>query len=185
MGMDDMALEEKKTQNIDPSIPLLDSNPVDAAEQVLAFYNQRPQTRASLDLKSANTCSIFIALSKIRLLAQANKHEVAINTFFNLQLVPSTSNYLDTASKAATFSDLDELIARVMPSMMLMISNSLYGLFLQINKQSFSDFNQKQQQVQMIKEKSRALVSFAGSIKYLVASDILAKMNKNSVLIQC
>lgn len=176
---------DSREQQIDPNVPLLDSSSTLAsAEQILAYYLGDAKIRISLDQKIVATCSTLIQLTKVFSAAQQQNYELAIKLFFDLGIVPqNANNYTENAQKAEAFSELDDLIIRAMPSMMSMVSDSINNFASLTNKRSnIADIN-RQAIMRDLKEKIKALVSFAGSIKLRIPTDILAKMNKFSVII--
>lgn len=166
---------------VDTNFPRVDSNPIEAAEQILFYYQSNLSTALALDPKIVLTCSTLIKLYRFREQVNQGRDDTAVDLFYGLALVPDSADMNETQSKAEAFKELDDSVARVMPHMIMLCSKSLFSIY----KSSVSahiDSSARQNRLSKIKQRSKSLLMFVGLVEYRIPQDILAKINQYDVL---
>lgn len=158
-------------------------DPVASAEKLLAFYQSRSQSASALDSKTVTTCTTLIKIALFRSLIEHNREEAALQVLYSLGLLPEFMNVHEIQKRANAFQELDESVARAMPNMMMTASQALHKLYTKAQERHASfDAAMQQSQLSAIRERSKALLMFAGLIQYRIPGDIFAKMNRLDVM---
>ncbi|KAH9265034.1 hypothetical protein BASA83_011458 [Batrachochytrium salamandrivorans] len=170
----------------DVSLPPLSigTNPVQDTEQLLRFYQSRPLTASSLTSQTVATSTTLIQLSRFisnTIKAVTNRHlrPCTRSVSFLCKLM-----WLLWQSRVDAFLQLDESVARVMPQIMYMALQSLDRLYKAWTERrgGFGGSVPADGRVADVRERSRALMMFAGLVQYRIPSDIFGKMNRLDVM---
>ncbi|KAJ3262323.1 hypothetical protein HK103_002737 [Boothiomyces macroporosus] len=157
------------------------SNPVATAEGILAFYYSRPQQASMLDLRITNTCKTLINLAKFKHLYDQKEFKSALKLFYELDLIPSSNDITLVRNKANSFSALDDNIAKVLPNLLLSVTNALSQTYHQIKQSKTTD---KEKMLVDIKERFKAVISYCGFLQYQFPGDLLATINRTWVMLE-
>jgi nuclear pore complex protein Nup93 len=171
-----------QVQSTQKGLPLIDSDPVESAEQVLKFYMSHQQYASLIEPQTSSTCQTLIQLYQCRAQLARGIDESGLNIFYGLGIIPDSTDMGEIQRKAESFNELDESIARVIPQMMVLVSQSLYKLYRSLLEKSGLFQVSKESRLQKIRERSRVLLMFAGQVQYRIPSDVFAKMNRVDVM---
>ncbi|KAJ1336300.1 hypothetical protein BSLG_007084 [Batrachochytrium salamandrivorans] len=170
----------------DVSLPPLSigTNPVQDTEQLLRFYQSRPLTASSLTSQTVATSTTLIQLSRFHIQHDQGRDESALATLYTLSLFPMQADVVAVQSRVDAFLQLDESVARVMPQIMYMALQSLDRLYKAWTERrgGFGGSVPADGRVADVRERSRALMMFAGLVQYRIPSDIFGKMNRLDVM---
>ena len=165
------------------SMPPIDTDPVDSAQQILDYYQSRPQSAGLLDSKTVKTCSTLISLYQFRLLVNQNRDDAALQVLYSLDILPQSLDMSHIQLKANAFHELEDTIARVMPHVMITATQSLYKLYrAAVDRSNTFEASVRKTQTEAIRQRSKSLLVFAGLIQYRIPGDIFAKMNRIDVM---
>ena len=184
-GQEDMFIgapsQQQRRATTDAALPSLDvgSDPVDATEQLLQYYQSRPLTASSITPQTLSTATMLIDLSRFRTQSEQGRDEAALATLYKLEILPTSTDVLAIQTRVDAFLQLDESVARVMPQIMLTAIQSLYKLF---KAWSVDRYGRGDPRVVDVRNRSKALLMFAGLVQYRIPGDIFAKMNRIDVM---
>ncbi|KAI8922785.1 Nup93/Nic96-domain-containing protein [Entophlyctis helioformis] len=166
-----------KVGTTDAALPVfsIDTDPVESTERFMQFYQSRPTTAASLSAKTVKTSTMLVQLSRFRSLAEQGRDEPALKTVYDLGIFPHSDDIADIPLRVESFGELDEVVARVMPAVMLLTMQCLHNLY-----RSWND-RRGDGRVEMVRQRAKGLLMFAGHVQYRISGDVFAKMNRLDV----
>ena len=144
---------------------LFSEDPVDSAKNVLDYYMGRQQESSMLSPQIVFTCKALITLAGFSTLVNQGQIEAALDTFYSMDIVPSTNDINLIQKKAAAFDSLDESICRVVPSALVQAVSSLSVFYNQIAQSRSAE---RENRMKIMKERAKAILSFCGSIQYQI-----------------
>nr|KAJ3421523.1 hypothetical protein HK105_003229 [Polyrhizophydium stewartii] len=180
------AAQRAARSTTDVSLPSISisASPIEDTEQLLRFYQSRPQTASALTPKTVATCTTLIQLSRFRIQHDQARDEAALSTLYRLNILPVTPTVDSVQTSTDAFHQLDESVARVMPQIMLMAMQSLDRLYKAwTEKRGGLGFGVPADgRISDVRARARALMMFAGLVQYRIPGDVFAKMNRLDVM---
>ncbi|KAG0324431.1 hypothetical protein BGZ99_001813 [Dissophora globulifera] len=170
------------------SNPGVQSNGGDSGVNIAAIrrqtseYKNDPKVNQQILPRNLETCEILLRLVEFTDLYSRGKYEAAVNMIEDLDLIPFDADTATIAKKADQFQGLDECVARNFPDVLLKTMESLYRMYEALKTSPYDEAGRRDH-INMLKRRARALMMFAGSIKFRMPADIYAKLNHLDVKI--
>lgn len=141
---------------------------IDASEEVIFTFNM---------LKS-----IFVFFQHYG----NHKYLLAFDVLQTIGLIPLSVDQVEL--RLAAFKKYDELILNIMPTVMTAAMNMLYSQYRELKKEEESNKNswdpeQRQKQLEHIRERARALTSFTGRVPFQINSEVINHLVQTEILL--
>ncbi|KAF8931015.1 hypothetical protein BGZ58_007898 [Dissophora ornata] len=145
-------------------------------------YKNNPAMNQQIFPRNLETCEILLKLVEFTELYNRSRFEAALNLIKDLDLIPFDSDVTTITKKADQFQGLDECVARNFPDVLLKTMDSLYKMYQNLKASPYDEAGRRDN-INMLKRRARALMMFAGSIKFRMPADTYATLNRLDVLI--
>lgn len=114
-----------------------------------------------------------------------NKYTLAFDVLQTIGLIPLAINQVEDRLNA--FKKFDELILNLIPGVMTATMNMLYSQYSEINKEEsvkiVRDPEQRQAQLEYIRERARAITSFTGRVPFQINSEVINHLVQTEILL--
>ncbi|QRV90937.1 nucleoporin-interacting protein NIC96 [Ceratobasidium sp. AG-Ba] len=138
-----------------------------SAREILTHYERRGET---LDQNQAISLSATGDL------------EGALAALDNPDLLPLDAETSTIARRAEEFRDQDDPLTHNIGQLLLLAMSILHQIHTQAKSAQYGDIG-KQSTLNIVKKKTRALISFAGMLKYRLSADIFGQLTRMSVTV--
>lgn len=118
---------------------------------------------------------------------QYNNHNYtrAFDVLQTIGLIPLSVEQVD--NRLVAFKKYDELILRIVPGVMTATMNMLYSQYNEIKKEETNKYirdpEQRQAQLEYIREKARAITSFTGRVPFQINSEVINNLVQTEILL--
>lgn len=114
-----------------------------------------------------------------------HKYTKAFDILQTIGLVPLSVDQVE--ERLVAFKKYDELILRIVPGVMTATMNMLYSQYSEIKEKEMNkqiwDPEQKQTQLEYIREKARAITSFTGRVPFQINSEVINHLVQTEILL--
>ncbi|KAL5641437.1 hypothetical protein ACGC1H_001799 [Rhizoctonia solani] len=150
-----------------------------SARQILAHYERRGET---LDQAQVRIIRKLLKARQAIVLSMAGDLEGALAALDNPDLLPLDAETSTIARRAEEFRDQDDALTHNIGHLLILAMSILYQIHAQAKGAQFGDTG-KQSTLNIVKKKTRALISFAGMLKYRLSADIFGQLTRMSVTV--
>ncbi|KAJ1311621.1 hypothetical protein OPQ81_010098 [Rhizoctonia solani] len=150
-----------------------------SARQILAHYERRGET---LDQTQVRIIRKLLKARQAMALSMAGDLEGALSALDNPDLLPLDAETATIARRAEEFRDQDDALTHNIGHLLILAMSILYQIHAQAKGAQFGDTG-KQSTLNIVKKKTRALISFAGMLKYRLSADIFGQLTRMSVAV--
>ena len=123
---------------------------------------------------------VLLGLFQFKRLTAESNWSLALQKIENLKIIPTEGDVSLISQFAESFKSLDDSITQNISELLLLTMTSVYQIFLEAREHVNQDAG-RQQQVQLLRRKSRALMIFVGMMQYHVAQEVCAKMTRMDI----
>ncbi|CAE6422002.1 unnamed protein product [Rhizoctonia solani] len=145
-----------------------------SARQILAHYERRGET---LDQAQVRIIRKLLKARQAIVLSMAGDLEGALAALDNPDLLPLDAETSTIARRAEEFRDQDDALTHNIGHLLILAMSILYQIHAQAKGAQFGDTG-KQSTLNIVKKKTRALISFAGMLKYRLSADIFGQLTR-------
>lgn len=125
--------------------------------------------------------SIFVFFEQYN----SHKYTLAFDVLQTIGLIPLSVNQVE--ERLSAFKKYDELILRILPGVMTATMNMLYSQYSDIKKEqvnkNIKGQEQKQAQLEYIREKAKAITSFTGRVPFQINSEVINHLVQTEILL--
>ncbi|KAH7345172.1 nucleoporin-interacting protein NIC96 [Rhizoctonia solani] len=150
-----------------------------SARQILAHYERRGE---ALDQAQVRIIRKLLKARQAIVLSMAGDLEGALAALDNPDLLPLDAETSTIARRAEEFRDQDDALTHNIGHLLILAMSILYQIHAQAKGAQFGDTG-KQSTLNIVKKKTRALISFAGMLKYRLSADIFGQLTRMSVTV--
>jgi len=113
------------------------------------------------------------------------KYTLAFDVLQTIGLIPLSVNQVE--ERLNVFKKYDELILRIVPGVMTATMNMLYSQYNELKKEqtikNVRDPEQKQAQLDYIRERAKAITSFTGRVPFQINSEVINHLVQTEILL--
>ncbi|KAF8707506.1 Nucleoporin-interacting protein NIC96, partial [Rhizoctonia solani] len=150
-----------------------------SARQILAHYERRGET---LDQGQVRIIRKLLKARQAITLSMTGDLEGALAALDNPDLLPLDAETSTIARRAEEFRDQDDALTHNIGHLLILAMTILHQIHSQAKGAQFGDTG-KQSTLNIVKKKTRALISFAGMLKYRLSADIFGQLTRMSVTV--
>ncbi|KAF8605011.1 nucleoporin-interacting protein NIC96 [Ceratobasidium sp. AG-I] len=150
-----------------------------SARQILAHYERRGE---ALDQGQVRIVRKLLKARQAIALSIAGDLEGALAALDNPDLLPLDAETSTIARRAEEFRDQDDALTHNIGHLLILAMSILHQIHAQAKGAQFGDIG-KQSTLNIVKKKTRALISFAGMLKYRLSADIFGQLTRMSVTV--
>ncbi|KAG8703494.1 hypothetical protein FRC09_004138 [Ceratobasidium sp. 395] len=150
-----------------------------SARQILAHYERRGE---ALDQGQVRIIRKLLKARQAIALSTAGDLEGALAALDNPDLLPLDAETSTIARRAEEFRDQDDALTHNIGHLLILAMTILHQIHAQAKGAQFGDIG-KQSTLNIVKKKTRALISFAGMLKYRLSADIFGQLTRMSVTV--
>lgn len=163
----------------------IDSEPGSLRTRLSVYAQELSQRTIGIQHNcQTSTIATFFTLRDLLIffdLYAQNQHQMALDTIQKSRLIPFSLDELD--EKVKNFQTLREEITRNMPDILLATMNILYAQYNKIKGESHSNqFENVSDQLPFLRERAKAITSFAGTVPYRMPGDTNARLVQMEIL---
>lgn len=119
-------------------------------------------------------------------LCNNKKYTLAFDVLQNISLIPLSVNQVE--ERLGAFKKYDELILRIVPSVMTAAMNMLYSQYSDLKKEEDANKNarnpeHRQAQLEYIRERAKAITSFTGRVPFQINSEVVNHLVQTEILL--
>ncbi|XP_050428509.1 nuclear pore complex protein Nup93 [Adelges cooleyi] len=119
-------------------------------------------------------------------LYEEHKYTLALDVLHTIGLIPLSSDQVEECLSA--FKKFDELILRIVPGVMTATMNMLYSQYTEMKKEeessrSLRDPEQRQAQLEYIRDRAKAITSFTGRVPFQINSEVINHLVQTEILL--
>ena len=157
-----------------------------SAKSVYQFYTSTQEISMKVQMRSLETCKILLDLLEFKKLFAESRWRPALQRIEDMRifyLSPSEDSVeqLDNVSAAVErFKALDDTITCNLSDILLATMTSIYQIF-QESRQFVNQDPGRQQEIQLLRRKSRNLMILVGMLQYRVSQEVCAKMTRMDI----
>lgn len=155
---------------------------VSSAKAILEHYDRSAQILHRISKKSKETCGVLLRLKEAISLYEQSKLDDALTIIEQLSIVPLDGDLVSIIRRSEEFKDLDESILRNFDTILITTMNILYKLHTQLKESPYGDAS-RQQQMNGIRQKARALMMYAGMLRYRLSGETYAHLTRLDVFL--
>lgn len=116
----------------------------------------------------------------------SSRYTLAFDVLQTIGLIPLAVNQVE--DRLGSFKKYDELILRIVPGVMTASMNMLYSQYTDIKKEEETnkcvrDTEQRQAQLDHIRDKARAITSFSGRVPFQINSEVINNLVQKEILL--
>ncbi|KAG9101494.1 hypothetical protein FS749_006397 [Ceratobasidium sp. UAMH 11750] len=150
-----------------------------SARQILGHYERRGE---ALDQSQVRIIRKLLKARQAIALNAAGDLEGALAALDNPDLLPLDAETSTIARRAEEFRDQDDALTHNIGHLLILAMTILHQIHAQAKGAQFGDIG-KQSTLNIVKKKTRALISFAGMLKYRLSADIFGQLTRMSVTV--
>ncbi|KAG8721577.1 hypothetical protein FRC08_012020 [Ceratobasidium sp. 394] len=150
-----------------------------SARQILGHYERRGE---ALDQSQVRIIRKLLKARQAIALNAAGDLEGALTALDNPDLLPLDAETSTIARRAEEFRDQDDALTHNIGHLLILAMTILHQIHAQAKGAQFGDIG-KQSTLNIVKKKTRALISFAGMLKYRLSADIFGQLTRMSVTV--
>lgn len=168
---------------------LLDKTP-NMKNKVFDYADVLSQRLAGVEINaSEDTILTFNMLKSVFVFFEHynnHKYTLAIDVLQTIGLIPLAVNQVE--ERLSAFKKYDELVLCIIPGVMTATMKMLYSQYCDIKKEEETnknarDQNQRQAQLEYIRERARAITSFTGRVPFQINSEIINNLVQTEILL--
>ncbi|QRW05028.1 nucleoporin-interacting protein NIC96 [Ceratobasidium sp. AG-Ba] len=150
-----------------------------SAREILTHYERRGET---LDQNQVRIIRKLLKARQAISLSATGDLEGALAALDNPDLLPLDAETSTIARRAEEFRDQDDPLTHNIGQLLLLAMSILHQIYTQAKSAQYGDIG-KQSTLNIVKKKTRALISFAGMLKYRLSADIFGQLTRMSVTV--
>lgn len=147
---------------------------------VYQFYSQSQIICAKLDRRNLDTCRIMLGMLEFKRFNAESHWQQALQKLDELAILPNEGDVSEVSVVAERFKALDDSITCNLSELLLQGMTCIYQLFLDAREYAATDLG-RQQQIQLLRRKSRSLIIFTGMMQYRVTQEVCAKLTRMDI----
>lgn len=156
---------------------------VSSAKSILEHYDRSAMVLHRISKKARETCQILLQLKEaIILFEQHNRLEDALAIIENLNIIPLDGDLASIIRRAEDVKELDDTVLRNFDTILLTTMNILYKIHSQLKESPYGDAS-RQQKMNDVRKKARALMMFSGMLRYRLSSETYATLTRLDVFL--
>jgi nuclear pore complex protein Nup93 len=155
---------------------------VTSARGILDHYDRSAIVLHRISKKARETCNILLRLKEAFALQEQNRLEDALNVIEQLNIIPLDGDLVTIIRRAEEFKELDESILRNFDTVLLTTMNILYKIHAALKESPYGDAS-RQQKMNDIRKKARALMMYAGMLRYRLSGETYSHLTRLDVFL--
>lgn len=155
---------------------------VTSARGILDHYDRSAIVLHRISKKARETCKILLRLKEAFAMQEQNKLEDALSVIEQLNIIPLDGDLVTIIRRAEEFKELDESILRNFDTVLLMTMNILYKIHAALKESPYGDAS-RQQKMNDIRKKARALMMYAGMLRYRLSGETYSHLTRLDVFL--
>eukprot|EP00698_Gefionella_okellyi_P023163 TRINITY_DN7825_c0_g1_i1.p1 TRINITY_DN7825_c0_g1~~TRINITY_DN7825_c0_g1_i1.p1 ORF type:complete len:836 (-),score=197.95 TRINITY_DN7825_c0_g1_i1:20-2527(-) len=152
------------------------------ATDVSNIYRDTGAFQKLRDPQLASTFELILNLLTFFDLYNSSHFDEALNLIAALNLIPLDMSSVDTKAEAAV--RMTDPVTRNLGSILLATMQCIYHQFTQLRSHSLVFDAQRESALSQLKDKSHALVAFAGMLQYRLPGDTVARLIRSDVMLR-
>lgn len=156
---------------------------VSSARGILDHYDRSSKVLHRISKKARETCRILLRLKEaFTLYEQQNRLEDSLEIIESLNIIPLDGDLVSIIRRAEEFKELDESILRNFDTVLLTTMNVLYKIHSGLKESPYGDAS-RQQKMNEIRKKARALMMYAGMLRYRLSGETYSQLTRLDVFL--
>lgn len=155
---------------------------VASVRSILDHYDRSAIILHRISKKARDTCNTLLRLKEMFNLYEQNRLENALTILEQLNIVPLDGDLVTIIRRAEESKDLDEAILRNFDTLLLTTMNILYKIHTALKESPYGDAS-RQQKMNDIRKKARALMMYAGMLRYRLSGDTYSHLTRLDVFL--
>ena len=151
-----------------------------SARSILEHYDRSAMILHRISRKSRETCRMLLQLRDAFTLQEQNRLQEALDKVEELHLIPLRSDLTLIVRGAEDIKQLDEAVLRNLDTVLLNTMNILYKMHTALKESPYGDAS-RQETMNQLRMKARALMMFAGMLKYRLSGETYAQLTRLDV----
>lgn len=153
-----------------------------SAKSILEHYDRSAIVLHRISKKARETCQTLLRIKEAMSQFEQNRLEDALAIIENLSIIPLDGDLASIIRRAEEVKELDEAILRNFDTVILTTMNILYKIHAQLKESPYGDAS-RQQRMNDVRKKARALMMFAGMLRYRLSSETYATLTRWDVFL--
>lgn len=150
---------------------------VSSAKSILEHYDRSAIVLHRISKKARETCQTLLRLKEALGLFEQNRLEDALNTIEGLNIIPLDGDLASIIRRAEDVKQLDDAILRNLDTILLTTMHILYKIHTQLKESPYGDPS-RQHKMGEARKRARALMMFAGMLRYRLSSETYATLTR-------
>jgi nuclear pore complex protein Nup93 len=155
---------------------------VSSVKSILEHYERSAVILHRISKKARDTCNTLLKLKQVFNLYEENRLENALSILEDLNIVPLDGDLVTIIRRAEESKDLDEAILRNFDTLLLTVMNILYKIHSNLKESPYGDAS-RQQKMNDVRKKARALMMYAGMLRYRLSGDTYSHLTRLDVFL--
>lgn len=155
---------------------------VSSARSILEHYDRSSIVLHRISKKARETCGILLRLKEAMSLYEQNRLEDALHAIEQVNIVPVDGDLVTILRRAEESKELDEAILRNYDTILPTTMNILYKLHTALKESPYGDAS-RQQKMNDLRKKARALMMFAGVLRYRLSGETYSHLTRLDVFL--
>lgn len=153
---------------------------VSSARSILEHYDRSAVMLHRISKKARETCKMLLQLKDAFTLQQQNRLQEALERIEELSIIPLKSDLALIVRAADDLKEYDESILRNIDTILLNTMNILYKMHSTLKESPYGD-SSRQETMNQLRMKARALMMFAGMLKYRLSGETYSQLTRLDV----